>query len=58
MKFTVYKSSDIFNRHTLEINTLEDLRYLYEKENYTELIINFKEKWIEIYDTWREENGY
>lgn len=62
MKFTVYRTSEMLEdekHRVIEINTIEDLQHLYEEyddfSTFKEgMIINFNDKTIEIYDTYRE----
>lgn len=53
MKFKLEKASDWDFKEEIEIKTLDDLECLYKKYK-EELIVDFKEKIITIYDSYIE----
>ena len=53
MTFTLYRTSDWENEITVTVNTIADLKAIFEKYK-NEIIIDFDEMTIEIYDDYRE----
>lgn len=54
MRFQVEKASDYDYQETVEINTIEDLIALSNRYNNEDLIINFRDNIIIIYDDYIE----
>jgi hypothetical protein len=54
MTFEVQKASSYSFKDTVEISTLEDLKELYDKYGQEDLVVDFKDKEITIYDGYLE----
>lgn len=54
MKFTLYQASKFKFKDEITINSLDDLKMLSEKYNNEQLIVDFYESTIWIYDDYME----